>query len=140
MVTINQVQYEWGSIDVVLLGRIVTGIRGIEYKKAQEKELVYARGNRAHSIQKGNIKCDGTLTILQSELEAMCTSAGRRASVTDLPPIDIKVAYVPEGSSVITVDVIRGVEFTEMPKGMKQGDKNAEHALPFLALDIEYGV
>lgn len=140
MATINQVQYEWGHITTVVMGRPVVGIQGIEYKKAQEKEHLFGRGNKAIGIQKGNQKCDGTLTILQAELEAMCSAAGARKSVTDLGAIDITVAYVPENSTKITVDILRGVEFTEMPKGMKQGDKNAEHALPFICLDIEYGV
>ncbi len=139
MATINGKQYEWAHIDTVVMGRPVIGLRGIDYKKSREKEPLYGRGYKAIGIQKGNEKCEGTLTVLQSELEAMCRAAGSRLDVTELPPIDITVSYVPEDGTPI-VDLIRGVEFTETPKGMKQGDKNAEHALPFVALDIEYNV
>jgi hypothetical protein len=139
MALINNQQYSWDNIDVILLGRPVVGIRGIEYKKSREKEALYGRGSKAIAIQHGNEKCEGTITLLQSELEALCRAAGDRAEVTALPLFDIVVSY-SAGDGPIVVDAIRGVSFTETPKGMKQGDKNAEMALPFIALDIEYGV
>jgi len=138
-IAVNNKQYEWGHINVIVMGKPIFGLRGIEYKKTQEKEPLYGRGNKPYAIQSGNVKVEGTLTLLQGELEAMCDAAGARNDVTQLPLIDIVVTYTPLDGAP-TIDTVKGVAFTETPKGMKQGDKNSEHALPFIALDVEYGI
>ena len=60
---INGRQYEWADISIILGGRMVIGARGISYKESQEKELLYGKGNKPLSIQKGNIKYEGSLTL-----------------------------------------------------------------------------
>ena len=67
----NSKEYEWSSISVVMAGRMVTGIRAIRYTKRQEKEALYAKGDRPHSIQRGNKSYETSVTLLQGELEAM---------------------------------------------------------------------
>jgi hypothetical protein len=44
----------------------------------------------------------------------------------------------PARGDVMVTDRIIGLQFTEKPKEMKQGDKNMEITLPFICLDIEY--
>lgn len=72
----NTREYEWADVNVVVAGRVVTGLRGIKYGSKQEKELVHAKGNKPHSIQRGNKTYDGELTLLQSEYEALRTACG----------------------------------------------------------------
>lgn len=134
---INTREYEWSSVKAIVGGRMVTGLRGVKYSKKQEKEALYAAGDKPHAIQRGNKSYDGTIALLQSELEALELASGGDALDVQM---DIVVSYGnPTKGDTIVTDLIRGVEFTEIPKGMNQGDKFAEIELPFIAMDIVNG-
>ena len=131
----NSRQYEFADLTLELGGRVITGFRGIEYATKQEKELLYGKGNQPHSIQKGNISYEGKITVLQSELETL-RQAGN-GSVLNLS-LDATVIYGDAANGdVIVTDKVRGLQFTEDAKEMKQGDKNMEISLPFICLRIE---
>ncbi|GAB1403044.1 hypothetical protein MASR1M74_02220 [Lentimicrobium sp.] len=128
-------QYEYADITLALGGRIITGLRGVKYSSKQEKEAVYGKGNEPMHIQKGNISYEGEVTLLQSELETLRLAG--KGSVLGLR-LDAVVAYGnPSQGDVLIVDKIRGIEFTEDGKEMKQGDKFMEVTLPFICLRIE---
>lgn len=130
----NSRQYEWGDITLHLGGRDVTGIRAIKYTEKGEKEALFAKGRHAHSIQTGNITVEGEITVLQSELIAL-EKAGN-GSILGLN-VDAVVAYGnPTLGDAMTTDRIVGVSFTEAAKEMKQGDKNMEITIPFIALAV----
>lgn len=129
----NSREYEWSDVNVVAAGRPTTGIRGVKYSSKQEKEVLHAKGNKPHSIQRGNKTYDGELTVTQSEYEALRTAGG--GDILDIS-IDIVVAYGnPSKGDVITTDLLMGVEFTEDNTEWKQGDKFQEKSLPFIFLD-----
>lgn len=129
----NSREYEWSDVNVVAAGRPVTGIRGVKYSSKQEKEVLHAKGNKPHSIQRGNKTYDGELTVTQSEYEALRVAGG--GDILDIS-IDIVVAYGnPSKGDVITTDLLMGVEFTEDNTEWKQGDKFQEKSLPFIFLD-----
>ena len=129
----NSREYEWSDVNVVAAGRPVTGIRGVKYSSKQEKEVLHAKGNKPHSIQRGNKTYDGGLTVTQSEYEALRAAGG--GDILDIS-IDIVVAYGnPSKGDVITTDLLMGVEFTEDNTEWKQGDKFQEKSLPFIFLD-----
>lgn len=131
----NSRQYSYADITLELGGRIVTGARGVKYDSKMEKELVYAKGNEPQHIQRGNISYEGEITILQSELETLRQLGG--GSVLSLR-LDATVVYGdPAKGDVIVTDKIRGLEFTEDAKELKQGDKFMEVTLPFIALRIQ---
>lgn len=130
-------EYEYSDIRVIVGGRDLAKLRAIEYTSKQEKELLYARGCKPHSVQRGNKSYEGTLTVLQSEVETLELSSG--GDILDVQ-MDIMVTYGnPSKGDVLHTDYLKGCEFTEVPKGMKQGDKFSEHALPFVCLDIVRG-
>ena len=130
---VNTREYEWSDVTVVLAGRLVTGLRGVKYSAKQEKELLHAKGNKPHSIQRGNKTYDGEITLLQSEYEALKKASG--GDILDAS-IDIVAAYGnPNAGDVITTDMLVGVEFTEDNTEWKQGDKFQEKTLPFIYLD-----
>lgn len=130
---VNTREYEWSDVTVVLAGRLVTGLRGVKYSAKQEKELLHAKGNKPHSIQRGNKTYDGEITVLQSEYEALKKASG--GDILDAS-IDIVAAYGnPTAGDVITTDMLVGVEFTEDNTEWKQGDKFQEKTLPFIYLD-----
>jgi hypothetical protein len=128
-------QYEYADITLALGGRVITGLRGIKYSSKQEKESVYGKGNEPMHIQRGNLSYEGEISLLQSELETLRLAGS--GSVLGLR-LDAVVAYGnPSNGDVLIVDKIRGIEFTEDGKEMKQGDKFMEVTLPFICLRIE---
>lgn len=130
---VNTREYEWSDVTVVLAGRLVTGLRGVKYSAKQEKELLHAKGNKPHSIQRGNKTYNGEITLLQSEYEALKQASG--GDILDAS-VDIVASYGnPTAGDVITTDVLIGVEFTEDNTEWKQGDKFQEKTLPFLFID-----
>lgn len=130
---INTREYEWSDVTVVMAGRLITGLLGVKYSAKQEKELLHAKGNKPHSIQRGNKTYDGEITLLQSEYEALKQACG--GDILDAS-MDIVAAYGnPSAGDVITTDVLVGVEFTEDNTEWKQGDKFQRKVLPFLFLD-----
>ncbi|MBR0183075.1 MAG: hypothetical protein IJQ05_07370 [Bacteroidaceae bacterium] len=131
---VNTREYEWSDVTVVMAGRPVTGLRGVKYSAKQEKELLHAKGNRPHSIQRGNKTYDGEITLLQSEYEALKQACG--GDILDAS-LDIVAAYGnPSAGDVMTTDILAGVEFTEDNTEWKQGDKFQEKTLPFLFIRL----
>lgn len=118
----------------------VAGLRGIEYKSKRAKEALFATGKKARGIQMGKKEYEGTITVLQSELIAMQTAAKQAGydDITDLE-FDIIVSYISE-SGVVQTDKVVNASVTEAPNSIKEGDLYSEHALPFIACDVEYNV
>lgn len=129
----NSRQYEWADITVYAGNRDITGIRAVKYVTKQEKELLHAKGNRPMSIQKGNITNEGELGLLQSELEALEVAGG--GSILNME-LTVVVNYGnPSKGDMIKTDVLIGVQFTEDPRDMKQGDKFMDVTIPFIFLE-----
>ena len=136
---INGREYEWGDISLQLGGKVVAGARGISYKESQEKNLLYGKGNKPISVQRGNISYSGELTLLQSEVESLhelARESGHRASLLELN-LNAVVCYGnPALGDPMITDMLYGIQFTEVEKAMKQGDPNMEIKLPFVCVDI----
>lgn len=131
----NSREYEWSDVSVVLAGRLVTGIRGVSYTSSQEKEALYGKGNKPHSIQRGNKSYSGSIKLLQSELEALQVAAN--GDVLDIS-FNVVVSYGnPTQGDVITTDLLVGCEITEVPKALNQNDKFMEIELPLTMLDVK---
>ena len=128
-------EYEWSDVTVVVAGRDVTGIRGVSYNSDQEKEALYAKGNKPHGIQRGNKSYSGSLRLLQSEYDALNAAAG--GDVLDVS-FNVVVAYGnPSAGDVIKTDLLVGVEITSKPKSLNQNDKFMEIELPFIMMDVK---
>lgn len=131
----NSREYEWADVTLLLGGKDITGVRGVKYTVKQEKETVYGKGNEPIAIQKGNKSYEGEITMLQSELETIRINGN--GSILGLQ-LDAVVAYGnPANGDVMITDVIQGIQFTEEPHEMKQGDKQMEVTLPFIALRVK---
>ena len=134
----NSSEYEYADIKVSLLGANLTGLRGIKYKKKQEKSVIYGQGNQPKSVQRGNKSYEGTLSVLKSDydlLDAAAVAAGYE-DITDVPSkyITLTVVYQQKGSSIISTDTLLSAEFHEAEDGMKQGEQFKEIELPFIFL------
>lgn len=130
----NSKQYAWSDISVAIAGKIINGITEVEYTEKKEKTSLYGRGNTPHAILSGNRTFEGKLGIWQSELEAMTKSAGNK-DVLSLE-FDVVISYVPDDSTETVTDVLKGVQFSEVKKSMKQGDKNMVVDMPIVFLGI----
>ena len=133
MALINGRQYEFADLTLYLGGRDVTGFRGAEYGRKQEKELLYGKGNKPMSVQKGNISYEGTLTVTQSELETLRALGG--GSILGLSLNAVLCYGNPANGDTMITDKLFGIQFTEEKKTIKQGDKFMDVSLPFIYLD-----
>lgn len=128
----NSREYQWSDVSCLIGTTDIVGLRGVSYKRSKEKELLYGKGNEPIAIQSGNVSYEGTITVLQSEYESLKAAGG--GTILDLST-NITVSYGnPDEGSVMITDVLMGVQFTEEPNDMSQGDKNAEIALPIIFL------
>lgn len=131
----NGREYEWMSITLLLGGRRVTGLRGIEYTAEQEQEALYGAGGLPMGIQRGNTKYTGSITITGSEflmLRKACGGSILGASTT------IVVCYGnPSQGDVIHTDTLIGCTFSKEETKWKQGDKFTEYSIPFSFLRLE---
>jgi len=129
---VNTREFEWSDISLVVAGRDIKGFRGVKYSEKQEKEALYAKGNKAHCIQSGNIAYEGELTLTQSEYETLRLAMGGSILSGSLSMV---VAYGnPSKGDVMVTDALSGCEFTEDATEWKQGDKFQEKSLPFIFL------
>lgn len=139
MITVNGQQYAWGDITIMLWGQPVVDAKGIEYKVTQKQEYLYSTGREPRGVQLGEKEYTGSLTILQSEIEALNRTARAKGydSIVGVP-VDIVIMY--SADLVVTIDKLKSVYFSEFNKGMKQGDMQSEHSLPFKALGLKEGI
>lgn len=135
MATFNSKQYAWCDISVAFGGRILVGVTEVEYTEKREKDLLYGRGCKPHGVVAGNRSYEGKVSIWQSELEAMTRDAPNN-DILNLS-FDLVIAYVPLDGGQIVTDILKNMEFTEVKKGMKQGDKNMIVELPILFTDVK---
>lgn len=132
-------EFEYADVKVAMLGVELSGLRGITYKKTQEKEEVFGAGNNPKAIQRGNKKYSGNLALLKSDYDQLnkAAIAAGYEDLIDVPgtEINITVVYQKEDNSAkLSTDTLINVEFTEAEDGMKQGDKFKEISLPFIFL------
>ena len=85
---------------------------------------------------RGNISYSCEIKLLQSELEAIISSAG--GNPVNIPPFDIVIAYVPTMGLPIITDVVRYAEFENFDKDSKQGDTSHEITMGIQCLEIAF--
>lgn len=135
MATFSSKQYSWCVLTIAFGGRIIEGITEVEYTEKKDKDYLYGRGCKPHSIVGGNVSYDGKVSIWQSELEAMTRDATNK-NILSLE-FDIVVTYAPMDGGQIVTDILKNVQFSEVKKGLKQGDKNMIVELPILFTDVK---
>ncbi|MEG2495517.1 MAG: hypothetical protein RSB32_07455 [Mucinivorans sp.] len=137
--TINGQEYGWGDIIIFMWGQPVLRARAIEYKTSQQIEPLRGAGRDPLANQCGERSYTGSITVLQSELEAFNRTARSKGykSIVGISA-DIVVQYMKD--FIVEVDKIDGATFEESAKGMKTGDLHGEHTIPFKALGIQEGL
>lgn len=135
MADFSSKEYSWCEMTIDWGGRIIEGITEIEYTKKKEKGSLYGRGCDPHKIIRGNNSYEGKISIWQSELEAMTRDAPNK-DILSLN-FSIGVSYIPHDGGQIVRDTLISAEFTEVKKGMKQGDMNMIVELPYVFTRIK---
>lgn len=131
----NTKEYGWKDIKIVANG-VVIKATNVSYNPAQEKEYLHASGSEPNSIQAGNRTYEGSLSMLQSSLDALKAATGVNHAI-DIPGFTMIVAYGPTADGrPIQADKLQGVEIDSSEKSMSQNDKNMEVELPIKALKI----
>ena len=134
MATFDSKQYAWCELSIVFGGRIIIGVTELEYTEKREKDFLYGRGCKPHGIVAGNRSYEGKISLWQSEAEAMTRDAPNN-DILSLS-FDLVASYVPLDGGQIVTDILKHVEFTEVKKAMKQGDKNMIMELPIIFTDV----
>lgn len=131
----DQKEFGWVDIQIVFAGRPIVGCTEIKYKEKSGREFIYGLGKRPVAYADGMQEVDGSITLLQSEFEALVASIPAGKTPTSLAPFDIIVLYVNEDGAAVK-DTVKSVLITEYEKGGKKGDLNMEISLPFKAAEI----
>ena len=137
---INQVEYAWENLTIAAMGRVFERITEIEYDVEVDKKNIYGRGSKSKGVQPGREKPSGSISIGQSEMEAMIRVAqatNPSAKLTDIV-FDVQIHYLL-GTDIVK-DRIYQATFTKQPKGMKEGDGEMTVKLPIMCTDIMYNV
>ncbi|TKT89476.1 hypothetical protein [Dyadobacter frigoris] len=127
----NTRDYGWSECEIRLIGTMLTGVEGVSWNVKQAKEAIYGKGNEPQKIKRGNKSYEGSLSVLQDELEQILDVAPD-GQIVNLQDLDLQIAY--EENGVIVRYSLIGVEFTEEPHESKQGDLIGRAVLPFLFL------
>lgn len=128
----------WAQTSLKLFGRTIEGLKGFEFDKEIEKELIYAAGDEAIDITAGNKRVTGNLTVLKYEFDKL-TDAAQAAGyddITEVPhtAIVITCAFKTNPQTPIRTIVVTGVAFTKWTASQQQNAKFTDVPLPFIAL------
>jgi hypothetical protein len=128
----------WSQTSIKLLGVTIEGIRGWSFKKAIDKELLFAAGDEAVDITSGNKSISGTLTLLKYEFDKL-NDAAQLAGYDDILEVPhtailITCAFKLNATTPIrTISTPLGLAFTDSEVAMQQNAKMTEVPLPFIA-------
>jgi hypothetical protein len=131
---INGREYGWGDIIINLGGTPVTGIRGITYTEAQEKENVYGAGRNAVSRGYGRISYTANITLLVGTVFALQQSAPK-GQLHRIRPFPITVVYQPEAGPMVT-HILKNAEFIQTEIAWAEGDMSKEVQLELIISEI----
>jgi len=139
-VHIRSSEYAWQHTELKLLGRVITGLRGWEFRKAAEKEHLFGAGNKAIDIQTGNVTVTGNIVVLGFELDRLNQTAQLAGfqDIAEVPheAIALTLSFRKTIADPKTTVLVRGIAFTEYVHAMQQNAKMREVTLPLLAMDM----
>ena len=138
---INGNEYASEDIKILIEGKPtpIEGFVEIEYTFKKEHINIKGAGAKTVALGRGIEECEGSITLLQSEVEGLMATLPKGKNLCHLAPFEITVAYAPAGG-VPTVDQLKYCRIKDMRMGMKIGDTHMEIKLPLAIGDIEYNI
>lgn len=134
---VNGREFSWEELSAAINGRVIEGIQGIEYTTETAHYNIKGRGKGNVAISVGQDDCDGSITLLQSEVEAIQASVPPGGKITRLV-FDVTVGYVPEVAGVPVFDRLLGCRIKKLTKAYKNSDGFMVCDLPLMIYDIQY--
>lgn len=139
-IKIRSSECAWQHSTVVLLNRVITGLRGWMLNTSVEKEYVYGAGNEPIDINEGNVSYTGSVTLLGYELDALDRAARSAGydSITRVPHelITMVVKMQKSVRDRVVMYTVTGISFEGQEDSQNQNDKNREITLAFKAMSI----
>lgn len=128
---------------MVVNGRPTIKFRAISWTTTRTTTDIYASGDEANTRYKGNKAYTGSITLLQSDIEALIEDAqaqfGPNADPTDLT-FNVTVAFARTVALPIKTHRLQFCDITEFEMGMEQDDPFMEVELPIMIGKIQYNV
>jgi hypothetical protein len=124
--------YSWSECEIRLNGLFLLAVTAVRWDDAQEKDYVYGKGTTPLAIKSGNRRVEGSVTLLQSDLERL-QDLSPTGKAVDFVGISLQVAFINVTGEIVRYS-ITGLEFTSAPMGINQNDKFMQVELPFMAL------
>lgn len=132
---INGESYSWANIVLNLFGRSIEGVSAISYKRKQDKQNNYGRGNKPVSRGRGKVEFEASITLENKEVEAILALLPPGKSLLDIKPFPIVVSFSGDGVALRT-HTLQYCEFTEDGIDSKTGDTMIDRVLPLIVGDI----
>lgn len=127
--------FSWAEVEIRVAGLLLTAVQGLTFNNKREFEYLYGKGSAPLAIKSGNESTDGSITVLQSDLEALKDTAPD-GDLTRLRNVDIQAAFRNEDGAMVRYS-LTGVQFTENQIEINQNDKQVKVQVPFMALGLK---
>lgn len=121
---INGQAYAWGVIKLNVLGAVIAGVTGINYKDDQDMEDNMGAGNYPVSRGYGAVKATADLTLHMEEVESL-QAVAPSGRLQEIPEFDIPVSYIPKNGKIVT-HILKNCRFKNNSREAKQGDMKLE--------------
>ncbi len=143
-VNITTSECAWAHFEVKILGRVIKGLRGFEFKKTVEKEYLFGSGDEPLDIMPGNKMYDGSIKLLGFEADGLNKAAALAGfgDFTEVPheAVVISCSYKRRITDAMSNYTASGVSFKENSVSLEQNAKHREITIPFMAMNIEFTV
>ena len=127
--------FSWSEVEIRVAGLLLTAVQGITFNNKREFEYLYGKGSAPLAIKSGNESTDGSVTMLQGDLEALKDKAPN-GDLTQLRNVDIQAAFRNLEGAMVRYS-LTGVQFTENQIEINQNDKQVQVQVPLMALSLK---
>lgn len=134
---INGIEYSWSQAVFTVAGVVITGISEINYGDKRAKKDNYGAGSKPVSRSYGSYEASGDISLQMSETERMTNVAPNR-DLTQIGMFDITVTFAPQLGQSPVKHVLRGCEFTNNMRAMKQGDEKFDVKHELIVAEISW--
>lgn len=134
---INGKAYAWSDAVFTVASVLVNGISEINYEKKREKTDNYGAGSKPVSRSYGKEEFTADITLHMEEVEAITNAAPDR-DLTLIGMFDVTVTFAPSLGAAPVRHMLRGCEFKNNTRAMKEGDNMFAVKLELIVGDIEF--
>ena len=135
---INGTEYAWEDISINMHGKVINGITDIKYSASKEHLNIYGKGDEPIAIGRGKKSYEASMTLLQSEIEALQTELDNGDDLTDIPPFEVTVSYQVAPGGALVTDILQYVRIGSYEKGSAEGSTHTPVSLSLVVGKIGF--